>query len=53
MLSAIIAALAAKKKIRKSRLANEVKARGRGGGNTSVWELNFAEGLLSGSNEEV
>jgi hypothetical protein len=40
MLSAIIVALAPKKKIRKSRFANEAKARGRAGAETGVSELN-------------
>jgi hypothetical protein len=40
MLSAIIAALEAKKKIRKSRFANEAKARGRVEADGMVLELN-------------
>jgi hypothetical protein len=44
MLSAIIAALEATKKIRKSRFANEAKARGRVGTDGAVSE--FKEGSL-------
>jgi hypothetical protein len=43
MLSAIIAALEPKKKIRKSRLPNAAKARGRVGADKVVSELNWVD----------
>jgi hypothetical protein len=45
MLSAIIAALEAKKKIRKSRFAKEANARGRDEADTVLLELNLLECL--------